>query len=53
LEDASKAEQAVRNLDAAGVWEMLRSIDKLRDAAQRNLKGKWEAERVARRAAGQ
>lgn len=50
VEDASKAEQAVNNLDAAGVWELLRNIDTLRDAAQRNLKGKWEADRAKRRA---
>ena len=49
VEDASKAEQAVNNLDAAGVWELLRNIDTLRDAAQRNLKGKWEADRAKRR----
>lgn len=50
VEEASRAEKVIESLDFEGVLTLMRQVEVLRGAAQRNLESRAAAERAAKRA---
>ena len=50
VEEASRAEKVIESLDFEGVLTLMRQVEVLRGAAQRNLENRAAVERAAKRA---